>query len=117
MATIRFITDTEPVPQSNTIEVIQANKSFLQFLHANENELGELHFPKLPYVPNLWEHLVTADGLKVIELDADHDFNYVKVYDPQYYWFIFDTVEKYEAQSPRKVVVDCDFNQSQIPER
>ena len=117
MATVRFITDTQPVPSSNPIEVIQANESFLQFLHAHDNELGELHFPVLSYVPNLWEHLTTLDGEEVVELDADHDFNYLRLDEPKYYWFLIGMIEKYESENPRKVVLDCDFQEYDVPER
>ncbi len=117
MATVRFVTDTEPVQSSNPLDVIQANQSFLQFLHEHETDLGDLRFPELSYAPTFWEHLVNANGEEVIELDADHDFNRVSTYEPKYHWLIIDLVEKYESGNPRRVVIDCDYHKREVPKR
>lgn len=113
MATFRF-KDLVPIILPSNIDTIRENQSFLEFL--TSQEIGNVRIMDR-HRNALWHKMLDQDENEIGKIDGDHDFNYIDLYEPEYYWFIFDLVEKYEAQSPRKVVIDCDFNQSQIPTR
>lgn len=113
MATFRFNGCSPDVPKTQ-IEIVRQNPSFLDFLMCQD--LGKIRIMDT-HRPALWHKLHDETDREIGKIDGDHDFNYVEIYEPEHYWFIYDLVAKYEAQNPRKVVIDCDFVQDQIPER